>query len=332
MRFVDPIDRFLFLRKVPLLGTLPQERLATFSEHMTEVFFPAGTVFQHDGETIEHLRIIVEGEAEGFVATGETWKLPRHAVLGAFEFFAGASRQSVRTTRDTVMLEIPTGVLHGILEDDFDVVVHIFRGLTRVLLNFIHSYPFDELLQDLASPPNPPQLPTDPDPVEQMLILRQVIIFTQASIDGLAALGRTTTLVRIPAGADLWKAGDEASWGGVIISGAVTSTRIRPGGDALHFHLGRLAPLGLIEILAQRPRWFDACAAEDLVLLRIDLDDLYDTLEDHFDMTMACLASLANGALTVFERVGRARMEQVRGDAPRSISLEDDYSEGPPPS
>ncbi|WP_394839973.1 hypothetical protein LVJ94_24085 [Pendulispora rubella] len=318
MHFVDRIDRLLFLRTVPLFGDLPQERLALLSEHMNELFVPADTVFQREGNTTDQLRIVVEGNVQGFLQTGETWNMPGHAVLGVFEFFAGRSHQSLRTTSDTVMLQISTLALRGILEDYFDVVVHTFRGLTRILMHFIGEYGFEVPLRDITTPPNPPPIPTNPDVVDQILILRHVSLFQGASVDGLAALCRTTRIVHFTPGERIWQSGDVETWGGVVLSGSMTTRNNTLMKKAGEMTLGPLSPPGLLELLAHRPRFYDAYAGNDLIFLRIDLDDLYDALEDHFDMTMECLGAFAAAAMTVFERIGRARLDQLRqaGAAP----------------
>ncbi|WP_394850685.1 hypothetical protein LZC95_24910 [Pendulispora brunnea] len=318
MHFVDRIDRLLFLRTVPLFGDLPQERLALLSEHMQEIFVPADTVFQREGDTIGQLRIVVEGNVQGFLQSGESWTMPMHAVLGVFEFFAGRSHQSLRTTSDSVMLEISTLALRGILEDYFDVVVHTFRGLTRILMHFLSEYWLEIPLRDLTTPPNPPPIPTNPDVVDQILILRHVALFERASVDGLAALCRTTRIVHFAAGERIWTAGDAETWGGVILAGSIltrNNTLLKRSGEIT---FGPLSPPGLLELLAHRPRFYDAYAEKELVILRIDLDDFYDALEDHFDMTMECLGAFASAAMNVFERLGRARLEQMRqaGAAP----------------
>jgi len=329
MHFVDRIDRLLFLRTVPLFGDLPQERLAQLSEHMSEIFVPANTVFQREGDVIDQLRIVVEGGVQGFLTTGETWNMPGHSVLGVFEFFAGNSHQSLRTTSDTVMLQISTLALRGILEDYFDVVVHTFRGLTRILMHFIGEYGFEVPLRDITTPPNPPPIPTNPDVVDQILILRKVTLFEGASVDGLAALCRTTRIVHFAPEERIWKAGDEESWGGVILSGSIVTRNNSLLKMTSDLTLGPLSPPGLLELLAHRPRFYDAYAGQDLVFLRIDLDDLYDALEDHFDMTMECLGAFAKAAMTVFERIGRARLAQIReAGAPPAITI---VVDGSPP-
>src|ERR1700722_17731591 len=139
MRFVAPLDKGLHLGSVPLFGDLPPELLDLLVAYASEELISAGTVFQADAEPVEKIRIIVEGDVSCLLRDGQTFHLGSDAVAGVFEYFAGSSRSTLSATTDVVVLSIPTEAIHDMLEDHFDVIVHIFRGLGRMLIRALRD-------------------------------------------------------------------------------------------------------------------------------------------------------------------------------------------------
>jgi CRP-like cAMP-binding protein len=60
---------------------------------------------------------------------------------------------------------------------------------------------------------------------------------------------------------------------------------------------------GALERMAGRPRGFDAQAETDVIGLRIEAGTLLDLLEDHTDMALDLLHSMARAVLALRERI-----------------------------
>ncbi len=108
MRFLAPIDKGLYLRRVPLFGDLPADSLSVLSEYATEELIPKGTVFQEAGAPVETVRAIVEGAVSCALPDGGTFLLGPDSVTGVFEFFAGPTIAGLTAKEDVLSLAIPS--------------------------------------------------------------------------------------------------------------------------------------------------------------------------------------------------------------------------------
>jgi CRP-like cAMP-binding protein len=301
MRFVAPLDKGLHLRRVPLFGDLAPDMLGLLVQYASEELIPAGTVFQTAGEPVEKIRVIVEGDVSCRLPDGKTFHLGPDSVVGVFEHFAGGAPSTLSASTETLVLSIPTEAIHGILEDHFDVVVHIFRGLGRTLIRALRDAPTlagSAQAPDLSPHAEHPAL----DEVGRIVALRSSLPFRYASVDGLASLVRTMRIESFARDAILWTQSDEASWLGVILHGVVEcTTGFRPG--KFYFSEDGTNAVGFLDTLSDDRRWYDARAATDVTVLTIRKDDLLDTLEDHFDMALACLAAFAEFSLGIVARI-----------------------------
>jgi CRP-like cAMP-binding protein len=318
MRFVASLDKALHLRTVPLFGDLPPERLALLVAYATEELVAAGAVLQVGGDPVGKVRVIVEGKVAGRLPDGTTFELGADAVVGVSEYFAGHAPATLSATTDLVVLSIPTEAIYGILEDHFDVVVHIFRGLGRTLIRTLRAMP---TLAGTADPPAvaPHGKRADLDEVEQILALRNTLPFRRASVDGLAALAQTTRIQTFEPGQVLWKGTDDASWLGVILDGVVEcETPFRTG--LFYFSESGTNAVGFLDTLGDDKRWYEARATTDVRLLTIQKDDLLDTLEDRFDMALACLAAFSEFGLAILLRLRDAAASPPNEPAPSDVA------------
>jgi CRP-like cAMP-binding protein len=301
MRFLAPIDKGLYLRRVPLFGDLPADSLSVLSEYATEELIPKGTVFQEAGAPVETVRAIVEGAVSCALPDGGTFLLGPDSVTGVFEFFAGPTIAGLTAKEDVLSLAIPTARILRMLEEHFDVLVHVFRGLGRTLIRSLEHAP------GLAGSSSAPELPLHPahpelGEVERILALRQAMAFREASVDGLAAIARVARVEHLATGATLWTENDPADWLGVIVHGVVACETSRREGR-FYFSEGAANAVGFLDTLAGDERWYGAVAHTDVVLLAIKKDDLLDTLEDHFHMAFSCLSAFSAYSMEIVARL-----------------------------
>jgi CRP-like cAMP-binding protein len=304
MRFLAPIDKGLHFRRVPLFGDLPPEKLALLVEYADEELIAAGTVIQSAGAHVDTIRVIVEGEISCVLPGGGTFLMGPDSVAGVFELFAGAAGATLTAKDEVLALAIPATAIHSLLEEHFDIVVHVFRGLGRTLIRAIADSPTLVGSRDVPEPPwgehgQHPEL----GEVDRILALRQAMAFRNASVDGLAVVARAARIEKFEPGVLLWTENDAADWLGVIVHGVVEcQTSRRPG--RFYFSEYGTNAVGFLDTLAGDERWYGAVAHTEVVLLAIRKDDLLDTLEDHFEMALSCLSAFAAFSLDI---VGRLR-------------------------
>jgi CRP-like cAMP-binding protein len=280
-------------------------------EYAEEELIPAGTVFQPAGAPVETVRVIVEGEVTYTSPGGGTFVLGPDSVAGVFEFFAGAAPASLTAKDDVLVLAIPTTSIQSLLEEHFDIVVHVFRGLGRTLIRSLAQSP------GLAGSTRVPELtahPAHPElgEVDRILALKQAMAFREASVDGLSAVARATRVGRFAKGELLWTENDTADWLGIIVHGIVEcETSTREG--RFYFSENESNAVGFLDTLAADERWYKAVAHTDVVLLVIPKDDLLDALEDHFHMAFSCLSAFSAFSMAIVARLRDAALIAPRG-------------------
>jgi CRP-like cAMP-binding protein len=325
---------------VPLFGDLPPNRLALFVAYARDERIRAGTELQVAGARIDWIRVIVEGQVTCHLEDGNAFQVGPHSVLGVLEFFAGHAPFASRATTDLLALAIPTSAVRDILDAHFDIVVHILRGLGRTLIRSLRDAP-TLAGSGVAATLSPHAEHVELGEVERILALRGTRAFRGASVDSLASLARTTQQKTFPRGAVLWTEQDEASWLGVILSGVVeceTSlgerrfyfgercSPARPTPEGLLETTHETSAVGFLDALAGDKRWYGARASSDVVVLTIQRDDLLDTLEDHFEMTLACLSAFSAFSLAIVTR----RFDPESGE-PLAGAVGEEAKGGPAP-
>ena len=116
--------------------------------------------------------------------------------------------------------------------------------------------------------PAPRRAPTperELDLVERIFFLRQAPPFTRTSINALAELSRAVVEVRFEPGTVLWSEGFSSRGIFPVVSGLVHAASPRFG---FEMGVGAGQPLGIVEALAQIPRWYEATVVEPTVVLR----------------------------------------------------------------
>jgi CRP/FNR family transcriptional regulator, cyclic AMP receptor protein len=316
---VGTVERILSLKRIPILSGLPPEDLAVVAEHGRERFFPKGGVLLREGEPIPALYAVLDGR----VHMSRKGRVLGHVgsagfVGGAGMFARDPDGLAAVAETDTLALEVEADAALEIFEDHFPILHHVLREVCRWLLDLVARLP-SERYPDIFPPFEVPRAPTgDLDLVERILFLRQVSPFTRSSINALAELSRGMAEVAFPPGTRLWDEGEAAGTVLLIVSGTVGCTA--RGGDAV-FTTRPGAPMGAVESMAERPRWYTATTETKVTALQGSVEGLIDVFEDNFEMAMDYLAVMARAQIRLLElRVSAsgAALERVYGcaDAP----------------
>ncbi len=297
-RRIGSIERLLHFKKIPTLGMLSAQDLTALSEQAQERFFPEGSQLLREGEPVHAVYFVVEGKVR---------QRRRGLVMGEVGAGSGVGGLGVLARddqgleavalADTMTLELEADALIEVLEDNFSILRHLLREISRLLIDTAsHARRVDPVV------PAPPA-GRDLDLVERIIFLRQAAPFRRASINALAELARGMTELHFQQGVTLWEEGEPARILYMIVSGQVACASPARG---LEFSFGPGTPVGAVESIADVPRWYRAVTATPLVALSGDADGLFDVIEDNFEMGLDYLAVMSQWLISLLEQRAEA--------------------------
>jgi CRP-like cAMP-binding protein len=307
---IGSFERILLLRRLEMLARLPTRELGVLAEAARERFFAKGERLLREGEPVPSVSIVVEG----LVSTRRHgWAL---LPCGPGASFGGLSLLArdpngieAVAEADTLTLELDGDDLHEILEDHFAILHHLLQRVSGQLIDLLAPGHLDDVIPPDAPPPAAMNL----DLVERILFLKQFHVFRRASVNALAELSRGLTEVAFPAGTVLWRTGEDPGGLLLLLNGQVRGCRTD---CAACFTLGPGSPLGALEAVAERPRWFDAVAESNVTALHGSVEGLFDVFEDNPGMGLDYLAAMAQGlALALDKRMERREAVAHHPDA-----------------
>ena len=297
-RLVAPVQRILYLKRLPAFSTLPGSDLAAIAEQLQERFFSAGSVLMEEGRPVGAVYFVIEGVLDvhrhgRFVGPVG----PGFAVGGLGVLARDPEGAQVTAASDTLALELDADTLLEVFEDRFPIVHHVLRDISRQIIDLVVRLRLDPAARVPGS-----TMGSDPDQeldiVERIFFLRQMQVFQRASINALAELTRSMNQVRFEPGVALWREGELAPGLYLILSGTVRASSEATG---LLFRPGPGFPLGAHEAIGEVPRWYDAVTETRLAALQGNAEALIDVFEDNFEMAMDYLAALSQGLLEILE-------------------------------
>ena len=293
--FSGPFDRLLYLRTLPLFGTLPPQDLALVATYTTERQFAPGAVLATGGGTIDSIHLIVEGSARtSRRGTPVADFGPRDAV-GVLGLLARADEgvEAVTLTA-TRTLEIGADALLDLFEDHFAILEHVLRGVAAMRLEKERSILLAGAPEPAADSAISPARPLDF--VERIFFLRRALPRGFSSVAALAGIARRATELRCEAGALLWSQGDPADAVVIPVNGSISC--IVDGGSH-RFRFGPGAFVASSEALAGAPHWYEARADSALLALHVPIEGLIEVFDDHFELAMEMLALMARDLLDI---------------------------------
>jgi CRP-like cAMP-binding protein len=318
-RTSSQVERILHLKQLPIVGALPAAELALVADRMRERFFTKGTWLLREGEPTRAfyavlngvLHVSREGKNIGHTRPG--------GVCGGFAILGRDPRGlSVRAETDALVLEVEADAVFEILEENFGIAHHVLREVSRQLISLLAKQ--ENPWVGVPHPPDPGMAyARDLDLVERIFFMRKMSPFRRASINALAELSRGLSEVRMEPGTAIWKIGDPASWVCMVVSGEVTATNQ----TGVPHDLGPGAPLGLLEAVAEIPRWYTAVTRTRVTALNARTEGLIDIFEDNFEMAMDALALMSRWLMDTFESA-------QFGDAALALLFGCEADEAPP--
>ena len=308
-RAIGHVQRVLFLKKSRFTGTLPATDLTLIAEYLTERTFQPGEVLHTQGEPVAALHFVAEGSV--LLQRGGTpvARAVRGAELGGLEMVARSPAQFTAVAETEILtLELTAEANAEMLDDHFGIFHSVLRQTCREIIDLHRRMPGEAT--SVLPPPRTVTVPQrELDLVERIFFLHQAPPFARSSINALAELSRSVAEVHFDPGTVLWSEGFSARGIFLVVSGLVKVASPRFGFEA---KLGAGQPLGILEALAQIPRWYEATVIEPTVVLTGDVETFVDVMEDNFEMAVDYLAVVARWLLSLSQlRVAREGPESL---------------------
>jgi CRP-like cAMP-binding protein len=295
VQFVGPLDRVLLLRTQPMLEALGPVQLAAIAQHAKERHYSRAETIMATDAASQSVHLIVEGEVELVPGDhGPAQRIGAGEAVGFVQMLSRTDRRfEVTAVQETSTLELDWDAQLDVCEEHFAVVMNYVRYLGRLLVDAQRTRgprTAPAILPDAAL-----ALPGNPNLIERIRVLSLSQALSRRCLDALSELAHHIDVLDWSAGASIWRAGDDADDFLLLSSGTLRCRKA----DGLEFtrHAGEL--VGMHEALAGLERWHDAVSGEAGLALRIDVEPFFDILEDHFDLALDVLASLAQELLAI---------------------------------
>jgi CRP-like cAMP-binding protein len=283
------VERLLYLKKLPILGGLPQAQLLAVAEQMRERIYTKGDVLVQEGRPVEGIKFVVQGK----VHVSRQGRPAGHAGpgtgVGGYWVLSGRpASMEVTAETDVLTLEVPAETVMELLEEHFALLLLLLRDTSaQIIALVLRRGWYRPGPRETEEEPPPWQAPDrELDLVERIFFMRQSPPFRQASINALAELSRGFSEVRHEAGTTIWKEGEPAGWVALVVSGRVLCSPSR----GTPFEVSDGSPVGALEAVAAVPRWYDAVALTPVRALHGNIQWLLDVFEDNFEMARDYLA------------------------------------------
>lgn len=301
---LSPTDKLLHLGRLAWSRArfpVPLRHLSAAAEYTRQRAFRSGAVLAREGEPMAscwlqvqgRVRVSRRGSVLGEAGPGSLVGL--EALLSQDPLGLG-----VVAATDVVALELDSDTLLDLLGEQFPMVHEGIRAASRRLLDLVRRLPGPRDDSARLLLPEPPDRPLNL--VEVLLYLRTPGgPFDRSSLDALAELASGLKSVSFSRGHTFWREGERADRIAFVVGGAVacvSSQRSAP--RAWSVGPGRF--LGLLEAVADEPRWYEAVAETDGVALEHDIGGWVDAFEDNVGMAIDFLAWVSRTTLALIER------------------------------
>jgi AAA family ATP:ADP antiporter len=273
------------LRALPLFASVTVDELFRVAGAARQVRHEPGTVLTQEGSVPTTIHLLLDGTVTRSSQAGALSLVSAPAALGFAEVLQGTpAAETMRTTESIVVtLALTAEELRTLLADNADLVGGLFETLAeRPGATDVPVQPTDAAAE-LA------QLAVGGlSPIEKILILQRVPLFTRVSADEMRHLADITSAVQMTAGETLFpESAPPALW--VVLSGEVL-LEDSSGGAPLTAKGGDV--IGSIGTMAGRPLNRSAAITRAGMALKIDHDDLFDLLGERPELLRQMFARM----------------------------------------
>jgi CRP-like cAMP-binding protein len=283
--------------------------MARLAAAMNDVYVKKGTTIYRQGDPSEHFHFLVTGEVRLEAPGQPSFVLGDESVIGIIDVMADRPRtRTAVATRDAHLLRLRGEDWLDMLEDNFEVARNTVIGVSMrvhdLVLQLAPSGGFQHPIEG-ASAGGKLSL------VEKILALREIAYFSRAGIQALASVAGLLEEVRFEPGAVLFEASDAvAPFIFIVVSGTVGVKRAQPQ-IAASFGPGTI--VAGHTAFTPEIHAYHAEALTRAVALRVRREDLFDRMEEHFDLARSVIVS----AGLEMERLRLLAVNHAEARAPR---------------
>jgi len=273
------------IRALALFGSVSVDELFRMASTARQVRHQSGTVLLQEGITPDTIHVLLDGHVVESGTTARPGTINAPSSFGFAQALQGtAMRKTVRTADTAVTLALTVDELNTLLADNTDLV----RGFFATLAKRVEASTVSNL-QSTGATTELRELAADGLlPVEKILALQRLPVFSRIAPDEMAALAATTETVVMKAGTPLFaESAPVALW--VVLSGEV-SLDDAGGGNPTVARTGDV--IGSLSMLSGQPLGKTADVLRSGVVLRLERDDLFDLLGERPELLRQLFAGM----------------------------------------
>jgi ATP/ADP translocase/CRP-like cAMP-binding protein/HEAT repeat protein len=272
------------LRELPLFASLSIDELFRLASTARQVRHDPGSVLLEEGEVPETIHFLLDGRIVASTREGAPRSIAAPAALGFTEAVSGMPMpETMRTDGLAVTLVMRRSELRTLLADNVDLVSGLFATLsvTPPGVTATEAGTAGAALEELAR--------SGLTPVEKVLALQRVPLFSRVAADEMRHLADITAAVDLAPGTSPFaESAAPALW--LMLSGemelASSAANIPPrnvrSGDVL----------GALEVMSGEPLGLAAKATKPGIALRLDRDDLFSLLSERPELLRQIFSAL----------------------------------------
>lgn len=296
VQIVSPFDRILYLKALPSLGRLSTAQASRLAQDAREVHFRSGEDLISPGQLNTCFYVIASGAAHMARDGDRRFTARAGDTIGLIDMLAGGTGISATAETNVVALRFTLSRILEMLEEDFELLQNTIRDLAsvqqRLLARMIAGTRRAPWSRALEIPRD-----RDLDVIERLTLIRQGTLFNEVGLEAGVMMAMGMQQQFWPAGEALWEIGDPSGSMLIIVEGEVDGYLA----NGKSFEAGLGYPLGNIESLAQKPRWYRPVPSTELVTLRADGETFFDVMEDDFEVAEVFIRAMARGILTAMD-------------------------------
>jgi CRP-like cAMP-binding protein len=303
------------LRQIPLFSFVDVDELFRISSIARQVRHDASATMQEEGAPVEYIQVLVEGRIRVTGKDRGVEELSPPTLLGFQEVLEGAPlRETAQAIEDSICLAIAAEEFRALLSDNIELA----QGLFQQLLSAPSTNGRPSLMRravHLDERPLVLEAGRALKPIEKVLLLQELPVFSRTTADELFALAAIAQDFPLVDNERVFTEGDAPAIH-IVLSGELSvqspDKKDNEGDEGEKEVVNAGDALGLHETLAGTPFNWRANVAKGGMALRIERDRLFEVLADQEDLLQALFSALFHPSSDHLASAGAgARPEQT---------------------
>lgn len=304
------VEKSLFVRTL-FGGRLSGRYLDAVTVMMQSAWFDAGQVIYRQGDASQHMYFIVSGEVALEEPGHAPWRFVARDGIGFQDAMQDQPHsRTARAASDVHALVFSVEDWFDVLEGHPELGRGAVLGHARSVARMIDELGLAAAFSREPLDPGHVDLVRSPGLVERMLVLTEAPLFARAGIQAVAGLARLAKSLRVPKG-DVVRQAGQPRHGFELVAHGELSLRRSEDAAAAWFTPGSV--VGSLGVFAKDEHDATLRAETDSVVLEIRQDDLFEVMEDHFDLARAVFAYMARERGRLMRLVADRREHEVKG-------------------